>query len=522
MEPRGGYAVVDVETSGFSPTKNRIVEVGLVLVDESGEAVYHWGSRLNPQGPVGPTHVHGIRAEDVVDAPLFADVAQTLASLLSGHVFVAHNVRFDLSFLLAEFERAGWDPPPIPALCTQEASWYYQPELEKHRLLDCCSAAGVVIEQEHSALSDARATAMLLQHFLSPEVPPPPLSEHLELPRVAVQIEWPKVATRMPQAWDAKAVSIRRGATVRRPVMSAPLMKALDEYALREAIEAGAPESAKAYLELLLVVLEDGVLTVDEGFSLTEVSAMYGLSRDEIKHAHRGFLTALAHKALVDESVSRQERDEMRQIALLLDMPDELVTTAISDARRTLHERQASAVDHSPLPADWNLGEPLRVGDRVAFTGCDPEQRAALEAGAKAKGVRVTSSVSAKTAMLVTDGGFSGNKAAAAEAAGTRLVHPDDFSILLRLIQPPRDDSRESMHAPSEGSALSKECETGVTRRPAGNRVDGADGDGASDAPSLAEIRAWARRNGLNVGKRGRLHQNVIDAYNARSDDVSA
>lgn len=107
MSERGGFAVIDVETSGFSPQKNRVVEVGIVLADPTGEPFYSWSSRFNPQGSVGPTHIHGIRDEDVANAPLFADAVAQIVDLLRGHVFVAHNVRFDLSFLRAEFERAG-------------------------------------------------------------------------------------------------------------------------------------------------------------------------------------------------------------------------------------------------------------------------------------------------------------------------------------------------------------------------------------------------------------------------------
>ncbi len=502
---RGGFAVIDVETSGFSPQKNRIVEVGIVLVDESGESVHSWSSRFNPEGPVGPTHIHGIRAEDVTDAPLFADEATRLVELLSGHVFVAHNVRFDLGFIRAEFERAGWSVPQVPTLCTQEASWHYLNGLEKHRLIDCCTAAGITLSREHSALHDAEATAELLRYYLDPSVPPKPRLDHLKLPAAAAVVEWPSAPIRQPAAWTPPPAS-EQAWTWKKRTVSEPLVKALDAYSLREAIDAGAPENSKAYLELLLLVLEDGILTADEGFSLAELAQMYDLSRDEVKLAHRGFLVALAHQALTDETVSREERDEMRKIAHLLDMPEEIVTDAISNARGTRHTRHASTIETGELPADWSLGEPLRVGDRVAFTGCDPGQRAALESRAKELGVRIANSVSKKTAMLVTDGGFAGGKAAQAEAAGTRLVHPDDFATFLDHIQPAIEQAPKRRNS------------TRVVARSDDGGGDASEDEVATASQSTvdpAAVRAWARANGIEVGDRGRLHRDLIDAYNA-------
>ena len=279
-------------------------------------------------------------------------------------------------------------------------------------------------------------------------------------------------------------------------------MQAIDRYALSEAIEAGAPARSTEYLELLLLVLEDGILTTDEGFSLAELAGIYELSRDEIKAAHRGFLITLAHKALADATVTREEREEMKRIAHLLNLPENVVTEAISNARSSRHARHATTIEVVQLPADWSLGEPLRVGDRVAFTGCEPSQRAQLETRAKDLGVRLTGSVSRKTAMLITDGGFTGTKARAAQAAGTRLVHPDDFMVFLDHIQPALSDDLAPSPSPQKVPG-----DVSDTNHP--------NGDGAVDASA---VREWARSNGFIVGDRGRLHRDVIDAYVAAHD----
>lgn len=94
------------------------------------------------------------------------------------------------------------------------------------------------------------------------------------------------------------------------------------------------------------------------------------------------------------------------------------------------------SVGLQPLPANWTHGEPIRVGGRVVCTGCDEHERASLAARATALGVRVTAAVAQKTAALVTDGGFSGTRAAAAQSGGTRVIQPTLFALLIDHSQP--------------------------------------------------------------------------------------
>jgi DNA polymerase III subunit epsilon len=70
------YAVIDIETTGFSPAHHhRIVEIAVVLVDDGGSLVYEWETLLNPQRDVGASEIHGLTAADVYAAPAFAQIA---------------------------------------------------------------------------------------------------------------------------------------------------------------------------------------------------------------------------------------------------------------------------------------------------------------------------------------------------------------------------------------------------------------------------------------------------------------
>jgi DNA polymerase-3 subunit epsilon len=490
--------VVDLETTGLGPSQERILELGIVCLAPAGEVLEEWTSRFNPEGRMGATHVHGITAQDVSGAPLFRDCVGEIVGLLRGRVLVAHNAVFDVAFLRAEFDRAGWSLPEVPAFCTLQASWYYLPHLDGRRLPQCCLAAGIRARSQHVALDDARATAALLRWYLDPRVPPPPLADHTTLPQLAMGIAWPAGPsdTRPRPTAGPVIVPISRR---RAPALDLgpTLVSALRDYSPAQALEAGAPEGSAAYLQLLLEVLEDGVITVDEGFALAELAGEYGLTPGDVAAAHHGFLTAVARKAVDDDHVTRQERNELRTIATLLDLPDSFVPAVLGQAR---DDRAASlGKGLPPLPDDWTLGEPLRMGDRVAITGCVAYGRYGLEQRATERGITVSGGVSRSTALLVSDATIHGTKAVAAAGYGVRVVHPEEFEQLLDHIQPAIPQTTT--------------CLTTATRD--------TTGIAPSDMVDPSLVRQWARANGITVGTRGRLHQDVIDAYlraNPRTD----
>lgn len=167
----GGYAVIDLETTGLSPARDAVLEIGLVLADADGGVEREWSTLLRPATgghiAVGPTHLHGLVAADLEGAPQLAEVADLLVSELAGRALVAHNARFDVGFLAAALGRTGHldRRSRVPRVCTMEWARHFMP-VRSRRLTSCCEAAGVVIGRHHSALDDARAAAGLLAHYL--------------------------------------------------------------------------------------------------------------------------------------------------------------------------------------------------------------------------------------------------------------------------------------------------------------------------------------------------------------------
>ncbi|WP_394752929.1 exonuclease domain-containing protein [Crenothrix sp.] len=148
-------AFVDLETTGASATKDRITEIGIVLVDEQG--VREWSQLIYPQTriPGFIEQLTGISNDMVADAPRFEAVAQQVETLLQGRLFIAHNARFDYSFLKNEFKRVGMIFRPS-VLCTVKLSRTLFPQHAHHNLDSLIERHELQVESRHRALTDAR------------------------------------------------------------------------------------------------------------------------------------------------------------------------------------------------------------------------------------------------------------------------------------------------------------------------------------------------------------------------------
>lgn len=164
------FAVVDIETSGLSLRRHRILQVAVVTV-EHGRIVDEWSTLVRLRWPwqrVGPRRVHGIDRRSLRGAPSLREVLDELGGRLAGTVFVAHNAAFDWAFIQRAAGRSGAAVAPASRLCTLQMSRRLDPTREmKHRLGDLCDRYGITNDRPHDALFDARATAMVLPHLLA-------------------------------------------------------------------------------------------------------------------------------------------------------------------------------------------------------------------------------------------------------------------------------------------------------------------------------------------------------------------
>lgn len=163
-------AVVDLETTGLSHANgDRIIEVAIIRLDGVHDpAPARFSCLVNPHTPIPDESraIHGITDGMVGDAPGFAGVADDIERLLQGAVFVAHNARFDLGFLQAEFERVGRDMPvlgPIVDTLRVARTVFAFPSCALGSL---ATRMDLKLENHHRALDDADAALEALRHML--------------------------------------------------------------------------------------------------------------------------------------------------------------------------------------------------------------------------------------------------------------------------------------------------------------------------------------------------------------------
>ena len=166
------FAVVDVETTGLDPARDRIIEIAVVRCSTDGSFIDEWSTLVNPGRDPGPTHIHGIGATDLQGAPIFSDIAEELRRRLDGSMVAAHNLSFDAGFLAAEFSRAGIGPLDQPAICTMQLARHVLPDNRRYSLAACAAALGIDHPHAHRALPDTRVTAAVLRAMVLTVHPP--------------------------------------------------------------------------------------------------------------------------------------------------------------------------------------------------------------------------------------------------------------------------------------------------------------------------------------------------------------
>lgn len=166
-------AVIDTETTGASAALgHRVIEVGIARI-EAGEIVARYEQLINPGRPISPgvTGLTGISQDMVIGQPHFADQLSAMLPLLEGAAILGHNIRFDLSFLNAEYRRAGLSL----ADCCNGLPVFDTVQIARKRfgrggnsLPVLSRRLGVDPVVSHRALADAITTAAVFGRLLEP------------------------------------------------------------------------------------------------------------------------------------------------------------------------------------------------------------------------------------------------------------------------------------------------------------------------------------------------------------------
>lgn len=159
----GPVVFVDIETTGGSYRTSRVLEVAAIRV-ENGEITDEFSTLVNPGTyvPRAITALTGITDEDVAPAPSFDEIADRFMEISDGAIFIAHNVRFDYSFLKAELEAVGllWQPKLLCTVRLSRALYSYE---QGHSLAKLIERHKIPFHHRHRALDDARAIYLFSQ-----------------------------------------------------------------------------------------------------------------------------------------------------------------------------------------------------------------------------------------------------------------------------------------------------------------------------------------------------------------------
>lgn len=154
----------DLETTGIDVAKDRIVELCYIKLFPNGNEESK-SMRINPGMPIPKqsSDVHGIYDEDVVDCPLFKDIAAELYKTFETCDLAGFNSnKFDIPLLCEEFLRCGYDFDVSKRKCIDVQNIYHK--LERRTLIAAYKYyCGKDLENAHSAFADTRATLEVLE-----------------------------------------------------------------------------------------------------------------------------------------------------------------------------------------------------------------------------------------------------------------------------------------------------------------------------------------------------------------------
>lgn len=288
------YALIDFETTGLDHKSHRIIEVAVRKIDSNGKLIDEFSTLVNPERTdVGPTFIHHIKAEDLFDAPLFAEIAPLLMEKLSGSIVVAHHAAFEDSFLASELRRIGFGIPDIPCLDTLWLSRNVL-ELPNYKLATVTSTFGISEVDSHTALGDVRMVSQVLPMLLGKGKVLKFQAAPIDLKHDGSQVRLKTRVSNLSKGEDGWMKNI---------------MNKLPESNLELS-----DEISFSYLELLSQSLVDSKITGDEAKQLAKLAGGAGLGAEQVRQLHNRFFASLEAVALADGIISQDESKKLDKI----------------------------------------------------------------------------------------------------------------------------------------------------------------------------------------------------------------
>ena len=363
-----GFAVLDTETTGFNFASNdRIIEIAIVLLDESlaFEREFTW--LVNAKRDVGRTDIHGIKPGWLNEAPTFSEIAPTLVSALSNRIIVGHNVSFDRNFLVSEFSRVGVQIEITPEawLDTMRLAKDFVRGQKSNSLEALCELFNINNRNAHSALSDSHATSELLKKIVSHKTGLLDAIKSGFIPQ-----NWPK--------FDNFSIQPNHP----RPEAAKPSSRSLVQVLFESLPDRGYGREPSEYIEALSRALADGVVTDDELAGLVEVAKFVGLGVEDLKSVHQSYFDDVFTTVWADGILTSDEIGLLREAGRVLGVSE-------LDVEASIHNQSASN------------RRPFSEGAIVCLTGSMEPDKATIGSLLGSFGVVISDGVTRKTSAVV-------------------------------------------------------------------------------------------------------------------------
>ncbi len=294
------YAVIDVETTGLCPRRDRVLEVGVVVVAPGSAPTVVIDTLVNPGTRIHNTQYHQICDDDVRDAPTFEEIAPLVVAALANRIAVAHNGSFDFAFLREELLRAGY-PGHCPYLCTMELDKLTtsEPRISYSRALGSLAARYHLGSfEEHRASSDALAAAKLLRHHLK---------------------RLKKMGVRTFDDVRASGAALRCAESfVERPMATPSQLGTKRTLRPRVAAPDRTGSALARYLDAVLVAIADLHVSEAELEEVARIREALGIADEEMRAVHARVFSAMIDRYTEDRKVDTRETRNLEACAASL------------------------------------------------------------------------------------------------------------------------------------------------------------------------------------------------------------
>lgn len=288
------FSLIDVETTGLDHKSHRVIEIAIRKINPDGSLIEELSTLINPErSDVGPTFIHHIKAEDVLSAPTFKEVAPLLLDKISGSIVVAHHAAFEDSFLSSELSRIGMGIPPIPCLDTLWLSRKVL-DLPNYKLSTVTAVFGVDDSDAHTALGDVRMISQVL---------PMLLKKSQKLRYKAQPLNYGKAETNTQLKTRVSNLSKGESGWMKNVMNKLPESSfgILDNVSFE-------------YLDQLSKSLSDSKITGDEAKVLAKLAGSAGLGSTQVKSLHKEFFASIEAIALADGVIDDAEKRKLEKI----------------------------------------------------------------------------------------------------------------------------------------------------------------------------------------------------------------